>query len=226
MLDTNSNSAFSTETENFKFNPNNIILQSNIDPSDWRREVNRVSKNLEIPEHPEFLISNSNYSDGSLANSKNIFEILNNTNEDITTKLNCFHNFLNKATKNNSNFEMLNNCSDQIQNELNIIQKFEKIISSKGNLKGKIQKANETIKEGKEKQENFSEFEEKVNLKENLLEEITERIRVNKEKEENRESNTDPKKESHIKERIKELKVIFYFKNFYYFCRVIYKKWI
>lgn len=141
--------------------------------------------------------------------------MLNNSNEEITTKLNCIHNFLNKATKNNTNFEMLNNCSDQIENELNLIQKFEKIISSKGNLKGKIQKANKTIKEGKEKQEYFCDFEEKVNAKERLYEEINYKIEKIKEIEIKKESNADPKKEGQIKERIKELKVFKNFKKFF-----------
>jgi len=106
----------------------------------------------------------------------------------------------------------LNNCSDQIDHELNLIKKFEKIISNKENLKGKIQKANETIKEGKEKQENFCDFEEKVSKKEKLLENILERIELNKEKEKKGESNTDQQKsDRHIKERIKELKVLILF---------------
>lgn len=186
-------------------------MKSNINPSDWKREVKRVSKNLilDIPEYPEFLISNSNYSNSSLANSKNVFEILNNSKEDITTKLSCMHNFLNKATKNNSNFIMLNNCSDQIENELNNIKKFEKIISNKGNLKGKIQKTNETIREGKDKQDNFCDYESMVNEKEREYENIVNRIELIKEREKKIETNSDPKREGHIKERIKELKVLF-----------------
>lgn len=133
--------------------------------------------------------------------------MLNNASEDITTKLNYAHNFLNKAIKNNKNFQILNDCSDHIENELNLIKKFEKIISSKGNLKGKIQKANETIKEGKEKQENFCEFEEKVIKKEKLLRNIVKKINLNKEIEKKGEDNLDVKNDSHIKERIKELKV-------------------
>jgi hypothetical protein len=145
-----------------------------------------------------------------LTNSKNIYEILNNNNEDITTKLNYANNFFNKAIKNNHNFQILNDCSDHIENELNLIKKFEKIISNKGNLKGKIQKANETIKEGKEKQEKFCEFEEKVMKKEKLLRQIDEKIELNKEIEKKGETNTNIKSERDIKERIKELKVIFF----------------
>jgi hypothetical protein len=133
--------------------------------------------------------------------------MLNNTNEDITTKLNYANNFLNKAIKNNKNFQILNDCSDHIENELNLIKKFEKIISSKGNLKGKIQKANETIKEGKEKQENFCEFEEKVIKKEKLLKQIIGKIELNKEIEKKSETSSDVKNDNKIKERIKELKV-------------------
>jgi hypothetical protein len=202
-------------------------LKSNINPSDWRREVKRVSKNLtlDIPELPEFLISNSNCSDGSLANSKNILEILNNSKEDITCKLSCMHNFLNKATKNNSNFIMLTNCSDQIDNELNNIKKFEKIISSKGNLKGKIQKANETIQENKIKQDNFSDYEQMVLEKQREYDVLIDRLQRVKDKEKEIETNSDPKKERNIRERIIELKVkIFYF-IFILFFRKVLEKW-
>lgn len=114
---------------------------------------------------------------------------------------------------------MLNNCSYQIDNELNLIKKFEKIISNKGKLKGKIQMANDTIKEGKEKQEDFCDFEEKVNKKERHLNNILEKIERNKLKEKNKEGENDNKKEKEIRERIKELKVfkgfLKFFENFF-----------
>lgn len=199
-----------------KFNKKNIILHPNIDPTDWRREVKRVSKNLEIAETPEFLISNSALSSSNFSqsnNNKSISKLTNN--DDIVVKLNLINNFFQKSTKNFKNFEMLKSVGDQIDNELEIIKKKEKILSSKVNLKGKINKANIIKSEGDKKQENFSELREKVIQKEYLYENILEKIESNKIKfEKNSENlndnNNNNQKESEIKlrEKIKDLKVI------------------
>ena len=213
-LETSTKTASSTETENFKFNPNNIILESNIDPKEWRREVDRVQKLLDIPEHPEFLITNSNCSDLSSANFNNFFQFLNNNNEDINTKIGVFSAFLERSTCNNKNFELLKNCSGQIENELNSIRKFEKLISQKDNLKNKLKDSNIITSELNNKRREVNQIQVKVNDLEVLYEEIEEKISSNNEMEEGSKNTDNWKKENKIKDTIKQLKVI---SNFFIF---------
>lgn len=199
--------ASSTEAENFKFNPNIIILESNIDPKEWRREVDRVQKLLEIPEHPEFLITNSHFSDLSSANFNNFFHFLNNNSEDISTKIGVFGAFLNRSTCNNQNFELLKSCNDNIGNELNSIRKFEMLISLKDNIQTKLKDSNNLTSELNIKKLESAELQGKMNIFENLFEEINEKIKSNKEREESLKNADNSKTENKIKDRIKQLKV-------------------
>lgn len=166
-----------------------------------------MQKLLEIPEHPEFLITNSNYSDLSSANFNNFYQFLNNNNEDINTKIGVFSAFLNKSTSNNQNFELLKSCSDHIENELNSIRKFEKLISLKDNLKNKLKDANNVTSELNKKTRELNEMQDKITHKEALFEEIKERIISNNEREESLTNTDNSKRENKIKERIKQLKV-------------------
>lgn len=191
-------------------------MESNIDPKEWRREVDRVQKLLEIPEHPEFFVSNSQFSDFSSANFTNFFQFLNNNNEDISTKIGVFSAFLKKSTSNNQNFELLKNCSDNLENELNSIRKFEKLISLKDNLKTKLKDANNVTNEINNKKNQINEFQKKINQYENLTEEIKDRINNLNEKEETLRNVDNSKADNKIKDRIKQLKVISYYYNVCY----------
>lgn len=172
-----------------------------------------MQKLLDIPEHPEFLITNSNYSDLSSANFNNFFQFLNNNNEDINTKISVFSAFLNKSTCNNQNFEHLKNFSDHIENELNSIRKFEKLISQKDNLKNKLKDSSNITNELNKKNREVGEMQVKVNEFEALYEEIKDKISSNNEREESLKNADISKSDNKIKDRIKQLKVIF---KFYY----------
>ncbi len=168
-----------------------------------------MQKLLEIPEHPEFLISNSNCSDLSSANFNNFFQFLNNNTEDINTKISVFSAFLNRSTCNNKDFEILKNCSDHIENELSSIRRFEKLISLKDNFKNKLKDSSNINVEINKKNEDVNEMQEKVNHLESLYEEIKDKIASNYDREENLKNLENLPTENIIKDRIKQLKVIF-----------------
>lgn len=187
-------------------------METNIDPSEWRREVDRVEKLLTIPEYPEFLISNSNYSEFSSANINGLFQYLNQKiGEDLNTKIKFFSNYLQGCISNNLSFEILKSCSEKIQNELSLIKKFENLISSQDNLKDKIKYSNEAKTLLKNKKCIFSDLEQQVEKLEIILDELIERIASNKAKEDSLTNNDNSKTENKLKERIKELKVKIYF---------------
>ena len=176
-------------------------METNIDVTEWRREVDRVQKLLEIPEYPEFLISGSNYSDISGS-------VLVNTNNDLNFRLNQFSGYLNKNVCKNINFEMLNNLSSYIENELNLIKKFENFVSVQENLKDILKASNSKNIELNSKKSQYFQAEEKLNNLEILLEDIIDKIKSNTEKEETLNKNSqEPKIEIKIINQIKQLKV-------------------
>lgn len=207
FTETSTKTASSTVTENFKFNANHIILESDIDLKEWRREIDRVQKLLEISEHPEFLITSSNYSDFS---STNFNKFLNNNNEDVISKIGIFTTFLNRSTSNNINFELLKNCSHKIENELNSIKNFEKIISLKDRLKNQLKNVNEVSILLNNRKDEVNQFEYRVNNLENIYDQTIDRIRDNNEKEEILTNIDNSNSENKIKKRIYDLKVFIY----------------
>lgn len=176
-------------------------METNIDVTEWRREVDRVQKLLEIPEYPEFLISGSNYSDISGS-------VLVNANNDLNFRLSQFSGYLNKNVCKNINFEMLNNLSGYIENELNSIKKFENFISAQDNLKDILKASNSKVKELNLKKSECFQVEEKLNNLEILLEDIIDKIKSNTQKEEKISKDLhEPEMEIKIINQIKQLKV-------------------
>ena len=124
LSDTNPNSAFSTETENFKVNPFHLIMEANIEPLEWRKEFERVEKLLEIPEYPEFLISGSD-------NSNICGDV------DLVNKVSKYSFYFEKNVKNKYLF-ILQNIYEAIDIELKQINLFEKVISESDKVKNKV----------------------------------------------------------------------------------------
>lgn len=128
MIDTNATSAFNTETENFKINTFHIIMEANMDPVEWRREVDRVEKLLEIPEYPDFM-------EGSHSESSAVYhpQPINNFNlasgDDVIRKLSSLTNYFDKMLNNSKSIDNFKCLNDNIEQELRKINTFEKNIS-------------------------------------------------------------------------------------------------
>lgn len=98
-------------------------MESNIDPIEWRREIDRVEKLLEIEEYPEFFISGSQ--------SENSVPAINNNliNERSTVeRLKNQGQFLEKFT-NKKYIGLLVKTWTIVDNDLNMIDTFESRIS-------------------------------------------------------------------------------------------------
>jgi hypothetical protein len=102
-----------------------MIMETNIDPAEWRREVDRVEKLLSIPEYPELLSSQSD--------SEYLF-IPEETN---FKKMNIFNNFLDKQLKSN-NLILFENLKNSIEEDLKNINLFETRLSTHDKFKDKV----------------------------------------------------------------------------------------
>ncbi len=100
-------------------------METNIDPAEWRREVDRVEKLLSIPEYPELLSSQSD--------SDCLF-ILEETN---FRKMNIFNNFLDKQLK-TEKVQLVENFNNLIENDLKKINFFETKLSCLDQFKQKV----------------------------------------------------------------------------------------
>lgn len=104
-------------------------MEANIDPVEWRREIDRVEKLLEIAEYPEFLIS------GSQSESSCVNNLMND--DSVVAKLMGLGSYYEKIIH-NPNLEKIRNKHVEIENELIQIGKFERHISSSVNVKSKV----------------------------------------------------------------------------------------
>ncbi len=102
-----------------------MIMDSNIDPAEWRSEVDRVEKLLEIPEYPELLSSQSD--------SDYLFTL----EETNFRKINIFNAFLERQLK-NENFRLIENTYSMIEYQLNKINGYESRLRSMKQFKEKV----------------------------------------------------------------------------------------
>ena len=109
-----------------------MIMETTIDPVEWRREVDRVQNLLEIPEYPELLLSGS---DSSYVYPANLLS----DEFDISQKLNFFAGYFDKIL-NNKNLQLVKSLEESINYELNRINSFENFFSTSNLIKGKIEK--------------------------------------------------------------------------------------
>ncbi len=154
--DTNANSAYSTETENFKVNPYQCIIESNIDPVEWRNELERVDKLLEniseISEAPEFLLSQSDVSAGGVCNTQNTGNtgnigntqnignnLIDDTENDTVRRISRYSAYLDKqANSNCKEMIKIRALSKFVEYDLKKIAGIEKVISSTGDVSDKV----------------------------------------------------------------------------------------
>lgn len=191
--DTNANSAFSTETENFKVNPYQVIMESNFDPAEWKQEVDRVEKLLEIPEYPEFLMSAS---ESSLIGSANINsinnfnnQVVNNDDINIVKKFNIFSNYFERVAK-NANLNTLKSTYEGIDEELKKINSFERVVSSMGLMKDKIDKIQINTGKIKHLESDVENVDNKVLSLQSKLDDLDENLKNVMEKEDEIRNNT------------------------------------
>jgi hypothetical protein len=147
-----------------------MIMETTIDPVEWRREVDRVQNLLEIPEYPELLLSGS---DSSYTNPANF----NNDEIDITRKLNFFSSYFDKIIK-NKNMQNVKSFGESIDADLIKINSFEKIFSSSKLIKDKIEKIQVNTKRVKNCETEIVGYSEKVNNLQNKFEDLEENLRV------------------------------------------------
>jgi hypothetical protein len=130
FLETNANSELSSETDDYKLQHNNLVLQSTIDPSDWRHEVDRVQNLLEIQEYPEFLMSASE--------SSNINSMYLQINEkDTIRKIKNISSFF-ESIKNKYHIQNFLDVQKVIDDQLKKVSIFEKSLSSSYKIKKKV----------------------------------------------------------------------------------------
>jgi hypothetical protein len=147
-----------------------MIMETTIDPVEWRREVDRVQNLLEIPEYPELLLSGS---DSSYVNPANFL----NEEIDISKKLNFFSGYFDKILK-NKNLQIVKSLEEGIDYELNKINSFENFFSSSNLIKDKIDKIQKNNKTLKICEKDITIYSEKVNSSQNKLDDLEENLRV------------------------------------------------
>ena len=147
-----------------------MIMETTIDPVEWRREVDRVQNLLEIPEYPELLLSGS---DSSYVYPANLLS----DEFDISEKLNFFAGYFDKIL-NNKNLQLVKSLEESINYELNRINSFENFFSTSNLIKDKIEKIQKINKTLKTNEKDIVICSEKVNDLQNKFEDIEENLRI------------------------------------------------
>ncbi len=143
-------------------------METNIDPQEWRREVDRVEKLLGIPEYPELLASGSDSSINVNTNDVNDLDLL--------SKFQFYTNYFQKATK-NKNIQIISNVEEMIDSELKKINYFENKLCSSGVVKESIDKIQNTKKKNKTNEDTITILSEKLNLLHNKLDDLNENLK-------------------------------------------------
>lgn len=108
-------------------------MESNIDPTEWRRETDRVEKLLGIAEYPEFLMSQSQSECSEVVVNHPVYQ----EGGDIITNLTQFEQYLSKMIQNKP-AQSLSSISHVIENDLHTIKRFEVSISQSDQLRQKV----------------------------------------------------------------------------------------
>jgi hypothetical protein len=118
-----------------------MIMESHIDPIEWKNEIDRVEKLLEISEYPEFLESHSH---SSIAGNNNRSGINNNCDnifaiaENPILKFNSLSVFFDKTANDAKFINQIKVSNEVIEDELRKISNFEKTVSSSNLIKNKV----------------------------------------------------------------------------------------
>lgn len=110
-------------------------MESTIDPQEWKREIDRVEKLLEIPEYPEFMEGSQSES----SHEKNTYIMNNFNNEDVVKKLSIFSSYFDKSLSNGQIIlDSLQLTNENIGSDLKKIQNFENNLASMSYLKDNV----------------------------------------------------------------------------------------
>ena len=115
------NSALSTQTDHFRMDPNHCIIEPSVDATEWRKECDKVSKLLVIPENVEYI-----YNSQSEENLKSFlnFDEINSDYYNRGRKFSQISQYFDKTV----NSKELSNCVNigiSLQNKINVIDRFE-----------------------------------------------------------------------------------------------------
>ena len=120
------NSALSTETDHFKFDPNHCIIEPSVDPGEWRKECDKVCNLLVISENVEFMYNSQ--SEENLKSFNNLDE-LHSDQINRGRSFSVFSQFFNKV----SSSQELNNMlgfANFVEGQVSTIDKFEKKLTN------------------------------------------------------------------------------------------------
>ena len=111
------NSALSTQTDHFKFYPTHCIIEPSVDPSEWKKELDKVCKLLVIPENVEYIYNSQ--SEDNLKSNINFDDL----NSDYYIRARTF-SLLTQYFGKTENSQELSNCitfSSYLDNQIDLI---------------------------------------------------------------------------------------------------------
>ena len=111
----------STQTDHFKFDPSHCIIEPSVDPSEWRKECDKVCNLLVIPENVEFI-----YNSQSEENVKSFlnFEDINVDYYNRGRSLSVLSQYFNKMTSHQDLTKCLT-FANSLENQVGLLDKYE-----------------------------------------------------------------------------------------------------
>lgn len=164
------NSALSTQTDHFKFDPNHCIIEPSVDPNEWRKECDKVCNLLVIPENVEFI-----YNSQSEENIKSFmnFDDLHSDNYLRGKSFSMLTQFFNKVSNSHELSNVLS-FANYLEKEIDLIDRYENRITK--SLDRKLGSINTKTSSKTVLEKDISDLNVKVSNLEELLHILDEKI--------------------------------------------------